>query len=266
MRIKKFVPPAWYVMSDYVSSAITWALFFKIREALLIPEIFTADFSFRNSFLWIAIFLIPLGWLVLYALIGSYTSIYKKSRFVEFINTLVCTAIGCIALFFFIVLDDFHDNYTYYYQSLLSLIAVQFSLSFLGRLIVLNIVKQQINSGIVYFNAAFIGPYEKALGIYNEAAQSLLLEGYKTIGFISTDAVPTPGKELKFLGHLDELEALINSLSLQMVIIAIDRSDHTLMDAVIQRLSEKNVEVRIQPNTWDILSGSVKTSNVLGPV
>src|SRR5688500_3071905 len=112
MRIKNFVHPIWYVMSDYISSAIAWALFFKLREALLVPEIFTADFSLENTFLWAAIFIIPLGWLMLYALIGSYTNIYKKSRFVEFTNTFVCTLIGCIALFFFIVLDDFHDNYT----------------------------------------------------------------------------------------------------------------------------------------------------------
>ena len=35
---------------------------------------------------------------------------------------------------------------------------------------------------------------------------------------------------------------------------------------MIDRLSEKDVEVKIQPDTLDILSGSVKTSNILGPV
>ena len=34
----------------------------------------------------------------------------------------------------------------------------------------------------------------------------------------------------------------------------------------LNRLSEKDVEIKIQPNTLDILSGSVKTSNVFGAV
>jgi lipopolysaccharide/colanic/teichoic acid biosynthesis glycosyltransferase len=33
---------------------------------------------------------------------------------------------------------------------------------------------------------------------------------------------------------------------------------------MINRLSEKDVEIKIQPNTLDILSGSVRTSNVMG--
>jgi exopolysaccharide biosynthesis polyprenyl glycosylphosphotransferase len=36
------------------------------------------------------------------------------------------------------------------------------------------------------------------------------------------------------------------------------------MESVITRLSEKDVEIKIHPDTLDILSGSVKTNNVLG--
>ena len=37
-----------------------------------------------------------------------------------------------------------------------------------------------------------------------------------------------------------------------------------MLENIINRLSEKDVEIKIQPDTLDILSGSVKTSNVLG--
>ena len=50
------------------------------------------------------------------------------------------------------------------------------------------------------------------------------------------------------------------------MILAIDKSNQQLIEKVIDRLSEKDVEVKIQPDTLDILSGSVKTSNILGPV
>ena len=43
-----------------------------------------------------------------------------------------------------------------------------------------------------------------------------------------------------------------------------EKSEQSLLEKIINRLSEKDVEIKIQPNTLDILSGSVKTSNVMG--
>ena len=42
-----------------------------------------------------------------------------------------------------------------------------------------------------------------------------------------------------------------------------NQNNHCL-EKIIDRLSEKDVEIKIHPDTLDILSGSVKTSNVLG--
>jgi len=36
------------------------------------------------------------------------------------------------------------------------------------------------------------------------------------------------------------------------------------VEKIIERLSDKDVEIKIIPSTLDILSGSVRTSNVLG--
>src|SRR5688500_4745052 len=111
-------------------------LFYIVRESLLPAEIFTANFSSDNYMLWAAIFLIPFGWLAFYLLMGSYQSIYKKSRFIEFTNTFLCSMIGCIILFFLIVLDDLHNSYTYYYLSFTALFIMQFTFTFTGRLII----------------------------------------------------------------------------------------------------------------------------------
>ena len=43
-----------------------------------------------------------------------------------------------------------------------------------------------------------------------------------------------------------------------------EKSEYSLLENIINRLSEKDVEIKIQPDTLDILSGSVKTNNVLG--
>ena len=266
MLSKKYIHPVWYAISDYIAALVTWALFYKVRENLLPAEVFTANFSLENYMLWVYIFLLPFGWLAFYLLIGSYQSVYKKSRLVEFTNTFLCSMIGCIVLFFLVVLDDFHDSYTYYYLSFAGLFIIQFSLTFAGRLIILNLVKKQINSSSIHFNAGIIGNHENALRIYQSSKKSLALEGYQVKGYIGIINENGKAKNLHQLGSLDELENIIEEKKLKLVILAIEKSNQPMIEKVIGRLSEKDVEVKIQPDTLDILSGSVKMSNVLGPV
>jgi exopolysaccharide biosynthesis polyprenyl glycosylphosphotransferase len=48
------------------------------------------------------------------------------------------------------------------------------------------------------------------------------------------------------------------------VILALAKKEKDVIESLINRLSEKDVIIKIQPDTLDILSGSVKPSNVLG--
>src|SRR5205085_11068252 len=66
------------------------------------------------------------------------------------------------------------------------------------------------------------------------------------------------------LGNMDNLENIIDENKIELVVLAIDKSNQSLIENIINRLSEKNVAIKIQPSVLDILAGSVKTSNVLG--
>ena len=48
------------------------------------------------------------------------------------------------------------------------------------------------------------------------------------------------------------------------MVLAMEKSEHSLLENIINRLGEKDVEIKIQPDTLDILSGSVKTNNIFG--
>jgi exopolysaccharide biosynthesis polyprenyl glycosylphosphotransferase len=267
MLFKKYIHPVWYAISDYLSAALVWASFFKVREILLGGlDIFQANYSVSNYMLWLSVFFLPIGWLILFALTGSYRSNYKKSRFMEFAGTFICSLTGCVVLFFLIILDDIHNNYEYYYAAFVSLFLLHFSVTITGRLIILSIVKKQINEGIIRFNAAIVGCIHHALRIYKDSFKNLAVEGYYVKGFIQLSNRDQQNEELKSLGSLNDLEVIIDKKQIKLVILAIDKSNHTLIESVINRLSEKDVTIKIPPNTLDILSGSVKTSNVLGAV
>ena len=120
MQSKKHIHPFWYAVADYLAATIAWIAFYFLRKKILGQE-----YHVEERF-WLGIAIIPLCWIILYSLIGSYKSIYKKSRLTEFTNTFICTLFGCVVLFFVLLLDDVGNDYTYYYSAFGVLFGLQF--------------------------------------------------------------------------------------------------------------------------------------------
>jgi hypothetical protein len=104
------------------------------------------------------------------------------------------------------------------------------------------------------------------LHIFKETKNSLQDGGYRYVGYITHDANGKSNmqKMIPRLGSADELENIIDSQKIKLVVLALEKSEQASLENLISRLSEKDVEIKIQPNTLDILSGSVKTINVMG--
>ncbi|MDZ4810314.1 MAG: sugar transferase [Bacteroidota bacterium] len=273
MKSGKQISIAWYVVIDFITASLAWASFFFIRKWLLKETITDGSQFMLNNKFWLGILFIPLGWLALYTLVGAYRRLYKKSRLFEFTSTFVCSLIGCIVLFFVFILDDVQTNYSYYYLALLCLFAVHFIFTFCGRWLLLNKVKRQLLTGKVYFNTLMVGSQETAIRIYKETEKNLHDGGYRYAGFATPDLPAgrqgSNGKEsinklIPKLGVVNNLENIIEANGIRLVVLALEKSEQSLLENIINRLSEKDVEIKIQPNTLDILSGSVKTSNVMG--
>lgn len=266
MNSGKYISIAWYAVIDFITAVLAWACFFFIRKGLLHQVIADAGQLQINSRFWLGITFIPIGWLILYTLTGSYHSLYKKSRLFEFTGTFICSLIGCIILFFVVLLDDVENNYVYYYLAFLCLFTVHFTFTFSGRLVLLSIAKKQLLTGKIFFNTLMIGSQDNAVRIFKETERSLHDGGYRYIGFIT----PEPNgkysihKFIPKLGTVNDLEIIIDDNNIRQVVLALEKSEQSLLENIVDRLSEKDVEIKIQPNTLDILSGSVKTSNVLG--
>lgn len=266
MSSRKKISIAWYAIIDFMMASLAWALFFFIRRAILgQPVTDTGVLQTDNKF-WLGIVFIPLGWLILYTILGAYHSLYSKSRLDEFTSTFICSLLGCIILFFAFLLDDAENDYRYYYSAFLVLFTLHFGLTFFGRWMILSRVKKQLLSGKVQFNTLLLGNCDTATRIFRETAKSLLDGGFHYTGFIPTEQDNKNGlaKLLPKSGGLEELEVIIDRDQIRLVVLAIDKSKKELLESLINRLSEKDVEVKILPDTLDILSGSVKTSNVMG--
>jgi exopolysaccharide biosynthesis polyprenyl glycosylphosphotransferase len=260
------IPVAWYAVIDFFTAAAAWTSFYFVRQLLLNSP---ARIPIQDSYkFWLPLFVVPFGWLVLYSVVGFYHSLYKKSRLFELTNTFICSIIGCIVLFFIILLDDVRHNYFYYYTSFLVLLSIHFFFTFLGRAFLLTRVKKQIRNRAVQFNTLMIGSRENAVKVYQETEKHLNDGGYRYIGFVSPDYHGNNGinQFIPALGNLDDLEILIDEKKIDQVVLALEKSQQPLLESIVNRLTEKDVEIKIQPSIIDILSGSVKTNNILGAV
>jgi exopolysaccharide biosynthesis polyprenyl glycosylphosphotransferase len=259
MALKKYISSYWYTIADYITAATAWMIFYFLRK-LLLDQTMQTDQKF-----WLGIFFIPLGWLLIYSLVGNYNSIYKKSRLTEFTTTFICSIIGCVILFFLFLLDDVQNDYNYYYAGFGILFGLHFLLTWFGRLIILTIAKDQLVTKTIRFKAAIVGNYENAAKIYRDAESKLEVEGFYAVGYIGENGNSKNGQKiLSKLGNVDQLESIIDENKIELIVLAIDKSDQSLIEKMIDRLSEKDVMVKIQPSVLDILAGSVKTSNILG--
>ncbi len=254
-----------YVAADYLTGALAWLCYYTWRSWMLND---TGAYPISTTSWTYILLAVPSGWLILYTLAGTYNQLYKKSRLAEFTLTFVCSLIGTIALFTVFVFNDRDpvNGYAYFYYAFFVLLGIHFLFTFIGRWVILRKVKRQLLRGNVFFNTLMVGSQDNAIRIFRETAPNLHDGGYRYTGFVTPDSNGKNGihKLLPKLGTVDELERIIDHHQIRLVVLALEKTEQPLLEKIINRLSEKDVEVKIQPNTLDILSGSVKTSNVMG--
>ena len=255
-----------YVIADFFSAVIGWMFFFIFRkvynEAFSITDfnLLIADCRF-----FVGIIFIPFCWIMLFWMLGLYTNIYRKSRINEIAKTFLVIALGVIILFFTVMLDDRIVNYRDYYISVGVLLFAQFFFTGASRLIILNNAKRRLLNKKVGFNTLIIGGNTRAIEIYKEITKNNY-QGYNLIGFLDTNGNSTNGLEtyLHCLGKLNQLPNLIQQLDVEEVIIAIETSEHPRLNNIINLLVNRNVIIKLIPDTFDILSGSARMNHLLG--
>ncbi len=250
------------IIIDFLSALVSWALFFVFRKVYIekIPlEI--------NDTFYYGILIIPICWLGLYFLQATYSDVKRMFRMKILSLTFFGTLIGSTSIFFIFLLDDSVQTYAHYYQSFLALFGIHFIISFIPRIIFTRIQVKKIHSGKEGFKALLLGGSEKAVGIYKEIQNLDKSIGTQFIGFVNLNGIDTLLKdELTYLGHLDELEKVIEKYEIEEVIIALESTEHQRLSSIITRLSGTGIKIKVLPDVFDILAGSIKMTNIFGVV
>ena len=255
-----------YVVADLLSATIAWGIFYFYRKAQVESVLFGyIPFQPDDNF-FLGITLLPILWVIIYALMGTYNDIYRKSRLKEFGQTFMVALIGCLIIFFTLLLDDTIISYKSYYSSFVTLFLLQFGITFTARFIITTVTARKIKGRKIGFNTIIIGSSQKAVSLFNELESEPLSQGYKFMGFVHVDN--TNGKyfkeQLPHLGGIEEVGKIIEEYKIEEVLIAIESSEHEFIGRIINDLEDKDIIIKIMPDMYDILSGSVKMTSIFG--
>ena len=250
-----------YLFFDCISAIISWTLFFSYRKVFIeeIPIQFTSKF-------YIAVVCIPVFWIMLYSITGTYKNIFRKSRLKELSDTFLIVLIGTIIIFFVALLDDYIDNYQTYYSLFFVLLFVHFLCTALFRVLLTSITARKVHKKQLRFNTLIIGSNEKALNMYRDLDSQKLSSGYNFIGFINIQNKEKHilSNYIPRLGNLENLLTLISVHKIEDVIIAIESTEHNQIEEILDILKNTNAYIKILPDMYDIISGKVKMNTIFG--
>lgn len=251
-----------YVIADLVSAFLAWGLFFYFRKVTINHQ--TEEQIFIDNNLYLGLILIPVFWLILYLLIGTYSKIYRKSRLSELGQTLLITIIGVVLIFFAILLDDDVKSYKDYYFSFPILFIFHFCITYAFRLTLTSITIYRIHHKLIGFNTIIVGSDKNAIAILNEIEGQNKSSGNKFIGFVHVNnhgEYPL-SKFLPLLGHYQNILNIIQNYHVEEVIIAIEPSEHKTIDKILSEINGANIVIKVIPDMQDILLGSVKMTAI----
>ncbi|HRN94278.1 MAG TPA: sugar transferase, partial [Chitinophagales bacterium] len=265
--MKKLSKLIWaYVILDYFAAMAAWFMLFVFRKVYIEAEPYEIKLLPQDINFVLGLFLLPIGWIFLHYISGTYTDVYRKSRLNEMAKTFFISLLGVTIVFFLFLLDDLVQRYSDYYFTFLVLLFAQFLFTFFGRLIILNFAKENIKSKKFGFNTLIIGSNQQAEEVYNELNSKSFSFGYRFKGYIELNGCKPNRltKELPRLGSLNELEKVIKSEEIEEVIIAIESSEHQQINYIINTISGKQIYIKIIPDLYDILSGTAKINHIVG--
>ncbi len=256
-----------YLLLDITSALLAWCLFYSYRKVYIEAYHYDQLTQFiHDKNLDYAIVFIPLFWIILYTITGTYFNIYRKSRLKELGQTLYISLIGVLIIFFTILLDDSVKNYRTYYHTFFVLLGLHFIITALFRFLLSSNLAHKIQKRIIGFNTILVGSSLKAINLFNEFESQKISQGNKFIGYVHVDETNGSDLEnqLKHIGSVNDIQKFIMESKVEEVIIAVESSEHESLRRIINILEDTNVIIKILPDMYDILSGSVKMNAIFG--
>ena len=264
-----------YLVCDTLAAIVAWAALFVFRKCVLESQDFTSV-SFQASILsdrnfWLGIVFVPVGWLLLYVIQGTYRNVLRRARLKELLETLLATVIGVVMIFFILLIDDEIPTYRDYYASFLFLLAVHFTLTYIPRLLITSQTVRRVHNRQIGFPTLMVGTGPKALRTYLDVEGQETYSGNLFVGCVEVESIAGAdagqGSQLSpfmpTLGGLGDLRRLVEAYGVEEAIVAVEENDRDRINGILMALEVSgDMIIKITPDARDLVVGSIKQESI----
>ena len=248
------------LITDFITINLAWVLFFYFRvesglfDLLVQPELILSMIA------------IYFYWLLIFIFIGMYRTWFALSRFDEISTLFKASFFGILVLYFAILYDDSAQGVS---SSTRFLIFIYWGIFLFivgwGRIFIRSFQRNLLIKGIGRKNCLVIGFNKKGYEISDKVEHHRGL-GLDVIGFvgISNDEIGKEYKNKKVLGTYNEIKKIIRQTEAKEIILAIDRVDEDVLFSIVSDADSENVNIKIVPDLYEIMSGQARTSQIYG--
>ncbi|WP_157977088.1 sugar transferase [Taibaiella helva] len=255
---------------DYLTAIAAWLVFWLYRQHLLhnaFPSVYPNERNWGPRDYIISFLIVPTFWTILHFLSGAYFDLYRKSRLVEIYRSLIVALIGSL-LVGMVAFSNDTDSFKYFFEITLWYFLTHTLFLLSARLLWLYKIKRDLLKGKIGYNTLIVGGNGKATKVYNEIKNNSHVLGNEVIGFVSADhnVAPLNIGNVPELGTIDQLEHIIETHGIEEVVIAVESHEHKKLEHILTQLSYTPTIIKVLPDLYDIISGSVRINNVFAPV
>ncbi|MFA7420467.1 MAG: sugar transferase [Melioribacteraceae bacterium] len=246
------------LLTDFLTINLAWLVFFYIRVETGWFELFT------QPDVLLPMVVIYFYWLVIFTFVGMYRTWFALSRLDELSTLFKASFVGIFLIFFVILYDDYvrevqsaNRFYIFFYWGIF------FGIVGIGRLVIRSLQRHLLAGGIGRRNALIVGFNEKANEVHTSVSRFKEL-GLDIVGYVTANESEI-GKEFKNIKVIDvvsNLEKVIDRLNITNIIISLGRNDEDIIVDVIERCGDKNIEIKMVPDLYDIISGQAKIAQL----
>lgn len=259
-----------YILCDILSAMLAWSALFLFRKTFQEPSgLQDVNSIFGDTNFWLGLLIVPLGWLALYTMQGTYRNVLRKARMKELLDTLLASLIGVVVIFFALLIDDNIVTYRNYYSSFLFLFCVHFAFTYTLRLLLTSRTVHRVHTRQIGFPTLMIGSKKKAYQTYLDLENQEYYSGNLFVGYVEVDSrqQPTDSSPLSavmpHLGGMSDLRRLIETHHVEEAIIAVeDHEQHKITDILRALDSCGDIIIKITPDARDLIIGSVKLDSI----
>ncbi len=251
-----------FILIDFTVCILSWIFFYFARKSIIEHSEFKTNIQFIKG-----IVLIPVFWLFIYTIQGTYIDTKRLYRSKVFNQSFIGTLIGTFILFFFVIIDDKIYFYQNYYISIGLLFAIQFFAITTFRILFVSIQVKRIQNKTDNFNTIVIGKIKQVTEFEKELNSIEKSIGNCIVGIFLTDEENIDSvihQDKNSIVELENLNQFIKNNNIEEVIIIDNEINTKQLQILLAKLSGLGVCVKIKASDFDIALGTIQQNNIFG--